>query len=86
MEESTRPAWVSQKSRDKIATGFSNSGAMHGDKLNSLVTMAQPNDESLEHSPIASALKTAQHLGRRVAEVAQHFFRRGEIPVAVRTS
>jgi NAD(P)H dehydrogenase (quinone) len=40
MEDSTRPAWLPQKWRNKIAAGFTNSGAMHGDKLNSLVTMA----------------------------------------------
>lgn len=40
MEESTRPAWVPQSWRNKIAAGFTNSGAQHGDKLNSLITMA----------------------------------------------
>lgn len=40
MEESTKPAWIPQKWRDKIAAGFTNSGAMHGDKLNALVSMA----------------------------------------------
>lgn len=40
MEDSTRPAWFPQKWRNKIAAGFTNSGAMHGDKLNSLVSMA----------------------------------------------
>lgn len=40
MEDSTRPAWIPQSWRNKIAAGFTNSGAMHGDKLNSLVTMA----------------------------------------------
>lgn len=40
MEDSTRTAWVPQKWRNKIAAGFTNSGAMHGDKLNSLVSMA----------------------------------------------
>lgn len=40
MEESTRPAWIPMKWRNKIAAGFTNSGAMHGDKLNSLVSMA----------------------------------------------
>jgi multimeric flavodoxin WrbA len=40
MEESTRHAWLPQKWRNKLAAGFTNSGAMHGDKLNSLVTMA----------------------------------------------
>lgn len=39
MEDSTRPAWMPQAWRNKIAAGFSNSGAQHGDKLNSLVTM-----------------------------------------------
>ncbi|AJY46264.1 flavodoxin family protein [Martelella endophytica] len=40
MEESTRTAWTPQAWRNKIAAGFTNSGAMHGDKLNSLVTIA----------------------------------------------
>lgn len=40
MEDSTRPAWMPQAWRNKIAAGFSNSGAQHGDKLNSLMTMA----------------------------------------------
>lgn len=40
MEASTRPVWFPQKWRNKIAAGFTNSGAMHGDKLNSLVSMA----------------------------------------------
>jgi NAD(P)H dehydrogenase (quinone) len=40
MEESTRTAWVPQTWRNKVAAGFTNSGAMHGDKLNSLTTMA----------------------------------------------
>ncbi|MEF3108623.1 flavodoxin family protein [Raoultella sp. WB_B2P2-3] len=40
MEESTRTAWVSQAWRNKIAAGFTNSGSMHGDKLNSLVTLS----------------------------------------------
>jgi len=39
MEDSTRPAWVAQKWRNKVAAGFTNSGAMHGDKLQSLITM-----------------------------------------------
>src|SRR5215471_11105382 len=33
MEDSTRPAWRPMKWRNKIAAGFTNSGAMHGDKL-----------------------------------------------------
>ena len=40
MEDSTRTAWVPQTWRNKIAAGFTNSGAMHGDKLNSLITLA----------------------------------------------
>lgn len=39
MEDSTRPVWVPQKWRNKMAAGFTNSGAMHGDKLQSLITM-----------------------------------------------
>lgn len=38
-EDSTRIAWFPQKWRDKIAAGFTNSGAQHGDKLNSLISM-----------------------------------------------
>lgn len=108
MEDSTRPAWVPQTWRNKIAAGFTNSGSMHGDKLNSLVTlalfaaqhgmvwvgldlfpgksddelnrvggwlgaMAFSKDESPELSPIKSDLDTAQHLGKRVAELTQQF-------------
>lgn len=40
MEDTTKPVWIPQKWRNKIAAGFTNSGAMHGDKLNSLVAMA----------------------------------------------
>lgn len=40
MEESTRTAWIPQKWRNKIAAGFTNSGSLHGDKLNSLLSMA----------------------------------------------
>lgn len=40
MEDATRPAWLPQKWRNKVAAGFTNSGAMHGDKLNSLMSMA----------------------------------------------
>ena len=39
MEDSTRPAWMPQKWRNKVAAGFTNSGAMHGDKLHSLMSM-----------------------------------------------
>lgn len=40
MEASTRSAWVTQAWRNKIAAGFTNSGALHGDKLNALVSLA----------------------------------------------
>lgn len=40
MEESTRAAFIQQKWKDKLAAGFTNSGAMHGDKLNTLITMS----------------------------------------------
>lgn len=108
MEDSTRPAWLPQSWRNKIAAGFTNSGAQHGDKLNTLVAMAlfaaqhgmiwvgldlfpgrtaddlnriggwlgamaQSDDVSPDISPISSDLKTAAHLGQRVAETARGF-------------
>lgn len=39
-EDSTRAAWRDLKWRNKVAGGFTNSGAQHGDKLNTLVGMA----------------------------------------------
>ena len=39
MEDSTRISWWPQKWRNKISAGFTNSGAMHGDKLHSLMSM-----------------------------------------------
>lgn len=39
MEASTKTAWFEQKWLNKIAAGFTNSGAQHGDKLNSLVSL-----------------------------------------------
>jgi multimeric flavodoxin WrbA len=39
-EDSTKTAWFEQKWRNKIAAGFTNSGAQSGDKLNTLVSMA----------------------------------------------
>jgi NAD(P)H dehydrogenase (quinone) len=39
MEDSTRTAWTPQTWRNKLAAGFTNSGSMHGDKLNSLITL-----------------------------------------------
>jgi NAD(P)H dehydrogenase (quinone) len=108
MEDSTRPAWLPMKWRNKIAAGFTNSGAMHGDKLSSLIAMAlfaaqhgmiwvgldlfastnqdemnriggwlgamaQSDNASPEVTPIESDLKTAAHLGKRVAEIASQF-------------
>lgn len=39
-EDSTTPAWLGLAWRDKVAAGFTNSGARHGDELHTLVTMA----------------------------------------------
>ncbi|WP_118181586.1 flavodoxin family protein [Paraburkholderia phosphatilytica] len=39
-EDSTKAAWFELKWRDKLAAGFTNSGAQHGDKLNSLVSIS----------------------------------------------
>ncbi|MES2037670.1 MAG: flavodoxin family protein [Pseudomonadota bacterium] len=39
-EDSTKPAWAGMKWRDKVAAGFTNSGAQNGDKLHSLISMA----------------------------------------------
>lgn len=113
-EDSTQPAWHELRWRNKIAAGFTNSGAQSGDKLNTLVSislfaaqhamiwvgldlrpgnsgskgsvddlnrlgswlgaMAQSNvDEGPEVAPIESDLRTAAHLGQRVAELAAQF-------------
>jgi multimeric flavodoxin WrbA len=39
-EDANQPAWNELKWRNKIAAGFTNSGAHSGDKLNTLVSMA----------------------------------------------
>lgn len=39
-EDATKPVWNELKWRDKLAAGFTNSGAHSGDKLNALVSMA----------------------------------------------
>jgi NAD(P)H dehydrogenase (quinone) len=39
-EDANKPVWVELKWRNKVAAGFTNSGAYSGDKLNALVTMA----------------------------------------------
>ncbi|WP_349959229.1 flavodoxin family protein [Rhizobium sp. ZPR3] len=113
-EDSTKAAWSAQTWRNKIAAGFTNSGAQHGDKLNSLISMAlfaaqhgmiwvgldmmpgnsssagsvddlnrlgswlgvmtQSNvDQAPDVALIGSDLKTAQYLGRRVAETTSRF-------------
>lgn len=113
-EDATKPAWHELKWRNKIAAGFTNSGAHSGDKLNTLVSMAlfaaqhamiwvgldlkpgnssstgsvndlnrhgswlgamaQSNvDESPEVAPIDSDLRTAAHLGQRVADIVRQF-------------
>jgi multimeric flavodoxin WrbA len=116
MEDSTKPAYVSKAWRNKIAAGFANSGALHGDKLNTLMAMAlfaaqhamiwvgvdqfagQSNEddnrlggwlgamaqsnhlEPPELTPSGSDLRTAAHLGQRVAEIAKQL-RAGRDPV-----
>ncbi|PKU24039.1 flavodoxin family protein [Telmatospirillum siberiense] len=40
MEETTGPVWRELKWRNKLAAGFTTSGANNGDKLNTLVSMA----------------------------------------------
>lgn len=39
-EDSTKPVWNEMKWRNKVAAGFTNSGAQNGDKLHSLISMA----------------------------------------------
>jgi NAD(P)H dehydrogenase (quinone) len=39
-EDSTKEAWTQLKWRNKIAAGFTNSGAHSGDKLNTLISMS----------------------------------------------
>lgn len=38
-EDANKPVWVELKWRNKVAAGFTNSGAYSGDKLNTLVTI-----------------------------------------------
>src|SRR5450830_1926290 len=64
--------------RNKVAAGFTNSASRSGDKLATLQQLgffmgaaAQSNaDEPPELAPPQADLLTAEHLGRRVAEVA----------------
>lgn len=119
-EDSTTPVWRELKWRNKIAAGFTNSGAQNGDKLNTLMSialfaaqhamiwvgldllpgnssgtgsgqdlnrlgswlgaMAQSNmDEGPEAAPPESDLRTAAHLGRRVAEITSRLHQIGPI-------
>ena len=111
-EDANKPAWSELKWRNKVAAGFTNSGAHSGDKLNTLMSialfaaqhamiwvgldlkpgnssstgtaqelnrlgswlgaMAQANmDQGSDAAPPESDLRTAAHLGQRVAEVAR---------------
>ncbi|MCJ1962114.1 flavodoxin family protein [Novosphingobium mangrovi (ex Hu et al. 2023)] len=105
-ESTTGPVWSELKWRGKVAAGFTNSGAVSGDKLGTLVSLAlfaaqhgmvwvnldllpghggkdelnrlggwlgvmtQSDDAPPEQTPPAGDLRTAEHLGRRVAETA----------------
>jgi len=112
MDQSSKP-WFEQKWADKLAAGFTNSGAQSGDKLNTLVSfallaaqhgmvwvnlnlmpgnnssggsvddlnrvggflgaMAQSNTDQDASGMQESDLKTAEHLGKRVAEAANRW-------------
>jgi NAD(P)H dehydrogenase (quinone) len=114
-EASTQAAWMEFKWRDKVTAGFTNSGALSGDKLNSLISialfaaqhgmiwvgldlhpanpksilptkdlnalgswlgaMAHSENDSPEVTPGESDLKTAEYLGRRVAETTARFIK-----------
>lgn len=39
-EDATQKAWNDMKWRDKVAAGFTNSGAQNGDKLHSLMSLS----------------------------------------------
>ena len=115
--DASSKAWFAQAWKDKLAAGFTNSGSMSGDKLNTLVqmavfaaqhsmvwvslglmpgansskaspddlnrvggylgAMAQSNvDQGPDDAPTKSDLGTAEHLGRRVAEMAVRWAKR----------
>lgn len=112
--DASAKAWFTQKWKDKLAAGFTNSGSQSGDKLNTLLqlavfaaqhgmhwvslgllpgnnsssgspedlnrlgsylgAMAQSDvDASPDLAPGGSDLRTAEHLGRRVAESVAQF-------------
>jgi NAD(P)H dehydrogenase (quinone) len=117
-EDSTSAVWNQLKWRNKIAAGFTNSGALSGDKLNSLISialfaaqhgmvwvgvdlhpanptsllptkdlnplggwlgaMATSENASPEVTPGEADLKTAEYLGKRVAELTARFI--GQAP------
>lgn len=104
-ETTTRPVWTQLKWAGKVSAGFTNSGALSGDKLGTLVSLAmfaaqhgmvwvnldllpgkggseelnrlgfwlgaatQSDEAPPEVTPPTGDLKTAEHLGRQVAEV-----------------
>jgi multimeric flavodoxin WrbA len=110
--EASAKVWSAQGWKDKVASGFTNSAGVNGDKLNTLMSFAvlaaqhgmhwvnlglppgwlyrvegspdelnrlggflgamaqSPSDASPEVAPSDADLRTAGHLGRRVAEVA----------------
>jgi NAD(P)H dehydrogenase (quinone) len=117
-EQSTKAAWNDFKWRNKIAAGFTNSGSLSGDKLNSLLSMAlfaaqhgmiwvgldlhpanpssplptkdlnalgswlgamaTSENASAEVTPGDIDLKTAEYLGKRVAEITARFINQQE--------
>ncbi|ADB49642.1 flavodoxin family protein [Conexibacter woesei] len=118
----TQGRWLEDRWRDKVAAGFTNSGTIAGDKLNTLQTFSilaaqhgmiwvgldlkagwatsdgSPDElnrlgswlGAMSHSPLDldaaaaprdSDLRTAEHLGRRVARLALEL-RRGRTPAA----
>jgi multimeric flavodoxin WrbA len=63
--EATAAFYLAQPWRDKLAAGFTNSGCLCGDKLNTLLQMAVFAD-----APPPEDRCTAAHLGERVARLA----------------
>ncbi|GAB7551265.1 flavodoxin family protein [Novosphingobium sp. 11B] len=110
-ESTTGPVWTKLAWRDKIAAGFTNSGALSGDKLGTLISIAlfaaqngmtwvnldmlpasgddnqlnrlgswlgvmtRSDDAPADVTPPEGDLKTAEYLGRRVAQLTARFVR-----------
>lgn len=82
-EDSTTPVWLGLRWRDKVAAGFTSSGAGRGDELGAIVTMSLfaarhgmvwvgldlPSGNG-ERPSLESDLRAAAYLGRRVADIA----------------